>query len=67
MSDPEHEAGRRYYAERGPGEKWNEYPRRITYVIDPDGVVQLTYVVASSQIAGHPELVLQDLRRLAGT
>ena len=43
-------------------EQWADFPRRITFLIDPDGVVQRIYHVAD--VAANPDEVLADIRSL---
>jgi len=64
LADPEHTAGDAYGVARDPGDRYYEYPRRVTFVIDPDGVIRLVYLVAPSQIPGHADRVLEDLTSL---
>jgi peroxiredoxin len=47
---------------RTPGEHYDQYPRRVAFLIDPRGVVQRVYDV--SDVAGFAELVLDDLSDL---
>lgn len=57
-----YELGRLYGTKRDDGEEWADVPRRISYLIDPDGVIRKAYrVLDPSQ---HPEQVLADLRDL---
>ncbi|MCU1463759.1 MAG: hypothetical protein JWO37_3834 [Acidimicrobiales bacterium] len=39
-------------------------PKRLTFLIDPDGVVRRSYEV--TDVGGHPDAVLADLRALSG-
>ena len=63
ISDPDRSVGRRYHAEREPGEDYYEYglPRRITYLIDPGGGVAAAYDLAGQDLAGHATQVLADI------
>ena len=45
-------------------DRFAAYPARVTFVIDPAGLVGLVYVVAGSQIDSHASTVLEDLRIL---
>jgi peroxiredoxin len=49
---------------RGADEGNPDYPRRRTFLIDPEGVVRKIYDVTDT--AGHPEEVLADITRLRG-
>ena len=53
-----------YGVVRPPEDRYAAYPARVTFVIDPAGLVRLVYVVAGSQIADHASRVLEDLRTL---
>jgi len=52
--------GRLYGAERGADEQYPDFPKRITYLIDPEGVVANVYEV--TDVAAHPDEVLADIR-----
>jgi peroxiredoxin Q/BCP len=64
LSDTDRTVGERYQVRRAPDEKRSSAARRITYLIDPGGVVRRAYRVR--EIEPHPGEVLEDLRRLAG-
>ena len=68
ISDPGKSIGRRYHAEREPGEDYYEYglPRRITYLIDPEGQIAAAYDLAGQDLAGHAAQVLADIRSRSG-
>ena len=51
--------GEAYGAKKGPDEQYPDFARRITYLIDPDGVVVRVYVV--TDVKTHPDEVLADL------
>ncbi len=63
ISDPDKSIGRLYQAEREPGEDYYEYglPRRITYLIDPEGRVAAAYDLAGQDLAAHAAQVLDDI------
>ena len=63
ISDADKSIGRRYHAEREPGEDYYEYglPRRITYLIDPEGDIAAAYDLAGQDLAGHAAQVLADI------
>jgi peroxiredoxin len=52
--------GRQYGVERGADEPYPEFPKRITYLIDPEGVITKVYEV--KDVAAHPDEVLADIR-----
>lgn len=63
ISDADKSIGRRYHAEREPGEDYYEYglPRRISYLIGPAGSVAAAYDLAGQDLAGHAAQVLADI------
>lgn len=63
LSDPSHEVASMMGAERDPEERGAGFPRRITYLIDPDLVVREAYRVGRDETASHAGTVLADLRR----
>jgi len=62
LSDETRAVGRSYGVVRDPGEPYAELARRVTFLIDPDGIVARVYEVAD--VAEHAEEVLDDLERL---
>ncbi len=62
LADPEREVGARYEVLREPDERYAAFPQRISYLIDPAGVVRRAYVV--TDVAGHADDVLRDLAEL---
>ena len=66
LSDPDKTMGAAYDAVRQEGEKYFEagIPRRISYLIDPEGKIAKAYDVESDglDLAGHAEAVLADIR-----
>ena len=63
ISDADKSIGRRYDAEREPGEDYYEYglPRRISYLIDPEGRIAAAYDLAGQDLASHAAQVLADI------
>lgn len=49
---------------RDPADRTRGGPRRITYLIDPEGTIRLAYEV--TDIEPHPARVLADLRAIVG-
>ena len=47
---------------RPEGEPFPDFPKRMSYLIDPHGVIQRVYTV--TDVAGHAGEVLDDLRDL---
>jgi peroxiredoxin len=50
---------------RPPDDKYAGFPRRYSYLIDPDGLIRHAYDV--TDVATHADDVLADLDRLRGT
>jgi peroxiredoxin Q/BCP len=65
LSDVDRTVGERYETRKAAGEPYPEMAKRRTYVIDPDGVIRRAIRV--TDIPGHPQQVLDDLRELLGT
>ena len=63
ISDSDRAIGRQYHAEREPGEDYYElgFPRRISYLIDPEGSIAATYDLAGKDLAQHSTEVLADI------
>ena len=64
LSDHDRSVGRAYGVAKGPDEQYTDFPRRRSFLIDPDGVVRKIYDVTDT--AGHPQQVLDDLIALGG-
>jgi peroxiredoxin Q/BCP len=64
LSDPNREVADLLDARRPPLHPMAALPRRITYLIDPEGIVARSYDVGR-HIKGHGQEVLEDLRSLA--
>lgn len=62
LSDVDRSVGTAYEAVRDPGDRYADYPRRVAYLIDPDGVVRRAYDV--SDVAGFAREVVHDLDAL---
>ncbi|HEY3484743.1 MAG TPA: redoxin domain-containing protein, partial [Ilumatobacteraceae bacterium] len=63
LSDVTREVGEAYGVKKAPGEQWADFPKRMTFLIDPDGIVRKVYEVAD--VASHPQQVLDDVRALS--
>lgn len=63
LSDVDRSVGEAYGAKRAPDEQWPDFPKRVSSLIDPEGVVRRTYEVTDP--GGHAEVVLADLAELA--
>lgn len=63
ISDIDRSIGRSYDAERSPGEEYYErgLPRRISYLIDPEGVIAVAYDLADKSLDEHAAEVLADI------
>ena len=64
LSDRDRSAGQAYGVAKGPDEQYADFPRRRSFLIDPDGVVRKIYDVTDT--AAHPQQVLDDLIALGG-
>ena len=53
-----------YGAAKQADEQWPDFPKRISYLIGPDGTVVQRYEVAD--VSTHPQHVLDDLAAAAG-
>ena len=62
LSDVDRAVGERYQAVRPPGHQYADYPERISYLIDPQGVIRRSYAV--HDVAGHAAAVVADLTEL---
>ncbi len=62
LADTSREVGDAYGVKKPASEQWADFPRRITYLIDPAGIVQRIYHVAD--VAANPDEVLADIRAL---
>lgn len=63
LSDTDRKASTAFGVVRAEHERFADYPRRATFVIDPVGIIRLTYVVAGCQIETHADRVLEDVQR----
>ena len=63
ISDTDKTIGRLYHAEREPGEDYYDWgvPRRITYLIDPQGRIGAAYDLSGQDLASHAAQVLADI------
>jgi thioredoxin-dependent peroxiredoxin len=62
LSDVDRVVGSAYEVVRAPGHPYANYPERLSYLIDPAGVVSRSYAV--HDVAGHAALVIADLIEL---
>ena len=62
LSDTDRIVGTAYEVTRSAGEQYAQYPRRYSYLIDPEGVIRHSYDVVD--VAGHATAVLADIRAL---
>ena len=62
LSDVDRAVGRRYQVVRPADHQYAEYPERVSYLIDPEGVIRRSYAV--HDVAGHAAEVLADLAQL---
>ena len=62
LSDVDRTVGRAYAAARPDDDPLASLPKRVSYLIDPEGVIRRVYVV--NDTAGHAAEVLADLEKL---
>lgn len=62
LSDGDRTIGAAYDVLRPPDDPFADYPQRISYLIDPDGVIAKSYEVTDP--SGHAAEVLVDLAAL---
>lgn len=62
LSDVDRSVGGAYQAVRPSGHQYADYPERISYLIDPDGVIRRSYAV--HDVAGFASVVVADLIEL---
>jgi peroxiredoxin Q/BCP len=65
LSDVDRSVGTAYEVVRPAGDQYETFPMRVSYLIDPEGVIRRAYAV--SDVAGHADAVLADLAALRGT
>jgi peroxiredoxin Q/BCP len=59
LSDVDHTVGRSYEVEREADDQYAAFPLRISYLVDPQGVIRRTFAV--SGVADHAGSVLEAL------
>ena len=52
--------GEAYGAKKGPDEKFPDFPKRVTYLIDKEGTIRKVYEV--TDVKTHPDQVLSDIQ-----
>jgi peroxiredoxin Q/BCP len=62
LSDVDHTVGRTYEVEREADDQYAAFPLRVSYLIDPDGIIRRTFAV--SGVADHAAAVLDTLTKL---
>ena len=62
LSDVDRRVGSAYQVTRPPDEKYASLPLRISYLIDPEGVIRRAYTV--TDVGAHADDVLDDLAAL---
>lgn len=67
ISDADRAVGRAYDAERAEGEPYFEHglPRRISYLISPDGMVAKAYDLDGQDLAQHAGEIIADIEALS--
>jgi peroxiredoxin len=64
LSDPEHRLGVAMGVEREPDEAGYGFPRRVTFLFDPAGVIRWSYRVPREEVSSQAGLALEEMRRL---
>ena len=64
LADEDRSVGAAYEVKKADGEQYTDFPRRRSFLIDPDGVLRKSYDV--TDVATHPQQVLDDLIALKG-
>ena len=65
LSDVDQTVGRAYEVLREPDDQYAAFPLRVSYLIDPDGIIRKTFAV--SGVADHATAVLVALATLRGS
>ena len=65
LSDADRTVGTAYGVTRPPDDQYASMPKRVSFLIDPDGVIRRTYEVKDT--AAHADAVLADLDELRST
>jgi peroxiredoxin Q/BCP len=60
LSDPDRWVGTAFGVARPPSDKFAAFPRRMSFLIDPKGIIRAVYDV--TDVATHADAVLADLR-----
>lgn len=63
LSDTDRIVASAYGVVRDPGDKFGEFARRYSFLIDPDGIIHRSYDVID--VAGHADDVIADIERAA--
>ncbi len=63
LSDTERTSGAAYETLKAPEEPFPDWPKRRTYLIDPEGLIRKSYRV--KDVMAHPDEVLADLRAMS--
>jgi peroxiredoxin Q/BCP len=59
LSDVDHHVGRAYEVEREHDDQYAAFPLRVSYLVDPEGVIRKSFAVAG--VAAHADSVLESL------
>ncbi len=61
LSDLDHQTAVAYGVARGPAEKFANFPRRYSFLIDPAGLIHRSYDV--TDVAEHAAMVIADVEQ----
>ena len=64
LADSDRSVGTKYLVVRAADDPYPDYPKRISYLIDADGVIRRSYEV--TDVDAHADDVLADLATLQG-
>ncbi len=64
LSDEKKAVGQAYRVVRTPDDQYAAFPQRVSYLIDPGGIIVRAYGVAD--VRGHADAVLAELAALRG-
>ena len=65
LSDLDHSVGAAYEVTRDPDDKFAPFPRRYSYLIDPEGLIHRSYDV--TDVAHHADDIIADVVQASRT
>jgi peroxiredoxin Q/BCP len=64
LSDTDRSVGSRYEVVRPPDDQYADYPKRVAYLVDPEGTIRRAVEV--TDVEGFAAMVLADIAELSG-